>query len=303
MSWVRALQWLGASVVVLGLVTPAAAAPRQRKATMGKKSQSLEDGASSDAGSSGRRGPAKHRKSDLRIAPPLCIVTATAVDRGLGREVREIELVDCDGKASSSGRRALSIMARLRGSEIPTIERGRLVAASGAKPRPGEVSRGVKLVDPGLLVRLHTISQHFGGKPLSVVSGYRPQSQGSLHQHAKALDIRVRGVTNKEVVAFCRTLPDTGCGYYPNSTFVHVDVRKKGTGSVSWIDASGPGEPARYVKQWPPPEEESPKPPSKSAVKKADAPEPPNPPTQRKQATPGPAKHKKPQPPTKARAG
>jgi hypothetical protein len=48
---------------------------------------------------------------------------------------------------------------------------------------------------------------------------------------------------------------DTGCGYYPNSSFVHVDVRQPGTGHVAWIDASGPGEPPHYVASWPPPPE------------------------------------------------
>jgi hypothetical protein len=57
-------------------------------------------------------------------------------------------------------------------------------------------------------------------------------------------------------VAFCRGLRDTGCGYYPNSSFVHFDVRPGGTGHVYWIDASGPGEAARYVSSWPPPRDE-----------------------------------------------
>jgi hypothetical protein len=83
------------------------------------------------------------------------------------------------------------------------------------------------------------------------VSGYRPQSAGSLHQHARALDLRVVGVSNEELVAFCRTMADTGCGYYPNSSFVHVDVRSPGVGNAFWIDASGPTEPPRYVTQWP----------------------------------------------------
>jgi hypothetical protein len=65
--------------------------------------------------------------------------------------------------------------------------------------------------------------------------------------------MRVAGVSNEELSAFCKTMPDTGCGYYPNSSFIHMDVRSPGTGSVSWIDASGPGEPPRYVTTWPPP--------------------------------------------------
>jgi hypothetical protein len=34
-------------------------------------------------------------------------------------------------------------------------------------------------------------------------------------------------------------LDDTGCGYYPNADFIHMDVRDPGTGHVAWIDASG----------------------------------------------------------------
>ena len=36
-----------------------------------------------------------------------------------------------------------------------------------------------------------------------------------------------------------------------------MDVRNPGTGSVTWIDASGPGEGPHYVSRWPPPPEEA----------------------------------------------
>ncbi|HRH00167.1 MAG TPA: DUF882 domain-containing protein [Polyangiaceae bacterium] len=113
----------------------------------------------------------------------------------------------------------------------------------------------IKRVDPGLAERLDLIATHFQkpGRPVrvSVVSGYRPASAGSQHAHGRAMDIRVEGVENEELVAFCKSIPDTGCGYYPNSSFVHVDVRDPGAGHVSWIDASGPGETPRYVTEWP----------------------------------------------------
>ena len=44
---------------------------------------------------------------------------------------------------------------------------------------------------------------------------------------------------------FCRTLRNAGCGYYPNSTFVHMDVRDT---KAYWVDLSRPGEPPRYEK-------------------------------------------------------
>jgi hypothetical protein len=67
--------------------------------------------------------------------------------------------------------------------------------------------------------------------------------------------MHIEGARNEAVVDFCKTLADTGCGYYPNSSFVHVDVRQPGTGHVTWIDASGPGEAPHYVSSWPPPPE------------------------------------------------
>lgn len=116
-----------------------------------------------------------------------------------------------------------------------------------------ELAPGIRRVDPGLVTRIQAIADKFPGKTITLVSGYRPASKGSPHQAARAFDIRIDGVTNENLVAFCKTLQDTGCGYYPNSYFVHVDVRAPGTGHVYWIDTSGPGEKPNYVKQWPPP--------------------------------------------------
>jgi hypothetical protein len=111
---------------------------------------------------------------------------------------------------------------------------------------------GVKRIHDGLVTRLQTVIDRFRAHKVTLVSGYRPASLGSFHQSARALDLHVEGVSNEQLVEFCRTLADTGCGYYPNSSFVHIDVRPAGTGHVYWIDASGPGEPARYVSTWPP---------------------------------------------------
>ena len=65
------------------------------------------------------------------------------------------------------------------------------------------------------------------------------------------MDILVQGVPNAELFLYCRKLDDVGCGYYPNSKFVHVDVRRPGTGHAFWIDVSGPGERSKYVDSWP----------------------------------------------------
>lgn len=206
---------------------------------------------------SGRRKVAK--KAD-KEAPPRCVGTSITIDRG-GLEGQTLPLLDCHARPIEASREALSVLARPWGSQKPVF-----AAVAPAAGRDARDVRGRKiappppphvggLLDKGLLARVDTIARHFAGRPISLVSGYRPQSRGSLHQSARALDLRVAGVTNEELVAFCKTLPDTGCGYYPNSSFVHVDVRNPGTGGVSWIDASGPGETPHYVKQWPLPPE------------------------------------------------
>ena len=131
----------------------------------------------------------------------------------------------------------------------------KVTGALGTKldPKAKEIAPGIKRLDEGLVVRLQAIADKFPGKTITLVSGYRPKSSGSPHKAGHAFDIRLDGVTNETLVAFCKTLKDTGCGYYPNSYFVHVDVREMGTGHVFWIDVSGPGEKPQYVKSWPPP--------------------------------------------------
>jgi hypothetical protein len=184
-----------------------------------------------------REGAAKRRGGKKRAAAPAkpCLGPAIQIDRS-GLELERITLVDCAGKPREEGRRALSVLARPWGAARPS-----------QLPDPG-----VRLLDAGLLARIDALARKYPGRTVSLVSGYRPQSNGSLHQSARAVDMRIAGVRNEELAAACRALADTGCGYYPNSSFVHIDVRAPGTGTVSWIDASGPGEPPRYVTSWPP---------------------------------------------------
>ena len=102
----------------------------------------------------------------------------------------------------------------------------------------------------GRLIRMVTrVSDHFGGRPIEVISGFRPPRKEqytlrSKHNVGRAVDFRIEGVPNSVIRDFCRTLPNVGVGYYPNSTFVHLDVREY---SAYWVDFSGPGEPPRYA--------------------------------------------------------
>lgn len=195
------------------------------------------------------KAPTRRAARDAKAAR-RCVAPAVGIDRG-GLEAESLSLTDCAGKPLAAAREKLSILARPWSAPRPdfaTIAR----KARHAKDPAAELAPGVRLLDPGLLVRLEAIAKHFSGGGLSIVSGYRPQSRGSMHQVGRAIDLRVTNARNEELVAFCRTLTDTGCGYYPNSSFVHVDVRDPGTGGTFWIDASGPGEPPRYVSEWPP---------------------------------------------------
>lgn len=170
-------------------------------------------------------------------------------------------LTTCKGSAAPGAVENLSILARPYDVPAPALEPMSILAKKGPSAKPNkalampnaaaEIAPGIKRVDPGLVTRIQAIADKFPGKTITLVSGYRPQSKGSPHQAARAMDIRIDGVTNEALVAYCKTLPDTGCGYYPNSYFVHVDVRPLNAGHVYWIDISGPGEKPTYVKQWP----------------------------------------------------
>ena len=98
-----------------------------------------------------------------------------------------------------------------------------------------------KPMDPQLLSILSRIYDHFGGKPLQIVSGYRNQRKlSSNHTKGTASDIRISGVSIKQIRDFADTLDrgGMGIGIYPRGQFVHVDVRSPP--SYRWTDYSPP---------------------------------------------------------------
>jgi len=98
--------------------------------------------------------------------------------------------------------------------------------------------------DPRLIRLLAKVSDHFGSRPIRVVSGYRTRSffEDSRHKLSCAVDFSIPGVENVVVRDYLRSLSDVGVGYYPNSSFVHLDVRDA---STYWVDYAGPGEAPR----------------------------------------------------------
>jgi LysM repeat protein len=110
----------------------------------------------------------------------------------------------------------------------------KLLGATGSRPR----------VDPRLIALLADVSEHFGGRPLRVVSGWRDVSyfEDSRHKHSKAVDFSIPGVPNTVLRDYLRRFRNCGVGYYPNSSFVHLDVRES---AAYWVDYAGPGEAPR----------------------------------------------------------
>jgi uncharacterized protein YcbK (DUF882 family) len=98
-----------------------------------------------------------------------------------------------------------------------------------------------KPIDLQLLGLLSHVYDHFGGKPLEIVSGFRNQrKQSSNHFKGRASDIRIAGISPKKIEAFAETLDrgGMGIGIYPRSGFVHIDVRSPP--SYRWTDYSPP---------------------------------------------------------------
>lgn len=92
---------------------------------------------------------------------------------------------------------------------------------------------------------LASLADHFNGRTLVVVSGFRSAtSESSRHGNGRAVDIRVEGIPNETLRDYCLTLSKVGVGYYPRGSFVHIDVRDR---AVYWVDWSRPGEPPLYL--------------------------------------------------------
>jgi hypothetical protein len=175
-----------------------------------------------------------------------------------GGESDMFALVRCDGAAALEAYDRLTLLAR----EATAPRPGELLPD---EPDPvavtrGEWTSGVRLVHPRLLWALQKIADAFPWRTIYIYSGYRydpdwrtnkPGSHHSMHSEARALDLTVMGIPNAALWAVCHKLEDVGCGFYPNNRFVHMDVRRTGSGHPFWIDVSAPGEPSRYVDSWP----------------------------------------------------
>ena len=185
----------------------------------------------------------------LLAAPPQkkeCRKRAVSFVR-YGAEQDTFSLLGCDGAILPDALDRLSVIARPPQTERPALP---LADEPASGMKNGEWMPGLRLLHPRLLWAIERLAEAFPRRTMYVMSGYRP-GHGGPHAHARAIDLFAMNVANERLYKFCRTLPDVGCGYYPNNKFVHVDVRKPGTGKAYWIDVSAPGQPSAYVDAWP----------------------------------------------------
>jgi uncharacterized protein YcbK (DUF882 family) len=73
--------------------------------------------------------------------------------------------------------------------------------------------------------------------PLEVLSGYRSPktnsmlrktgegvARNSFHMYGQAIDVRITGYSTQKLATVARSLRAGGVGYYPRSSFIHVDT-------------------------------------------------------------------------------
>jgi hypothetical protein len=192
--------------------------------------------------------PAPRRRRARRAArcERIGVLVARVWTKSRVEETR-IAPLGCDGAPDADSLEELSILARPLGVERP--EPAAIRAWAREHETSDRLTAEVIRLDPGLLVRLHAIAAQWPGRRVEIFSGYRPTARPtSRHRVGRALDLGVEGVSKEDLVAFARTLSETGVGFYPRSRLTHVDVRDR---SAYWIDRSGPGEAPDYG-PWPP---------------------------------------------------
>jgi uncharacterized protein YcbK (DUF882 family) len=93
-------------------------------------------------------------------------------------------------------------------------------------------------MDPRVIDILSMVQAGAGrGAPLEVLSGYRSPktnamlrgassgvANNSFHMYGQAVDIRIPGYNTVKLAKIARGLRAGGVGYYPKSSFVHVDT-------------------------------------------------------------------------------
>jgi len=219
---VPAAAWAAPPVRAAGRPRTVPAAPKTTKNTTEKTAARTRESATEKAqaaspGTRGRKAPAPSGAS--RTGP----VELYAIN---GKEVLYLRLRDDRGRPLKGVQRRFDHLLRCHHTNVQHA------------------------MNPRLVRLLYQVGRHYPGRRLEVVSGYRhptvAKNPRSPHMQGLACDFRIAGVRNQELRDYLRrSYEKVGVGYYPNSSFVHLDVRKDR--SAFWIDYAGPGERAMYA--------------------------------------------------------
>jgi uncharacterized protein YcbK (DUF882 family) len=147
-----------------------------------------------------------------RVASWAAALSPVEISSAATREHASVRLYAGDGEIDEAAR--------------ATLER---IAANDAEPHP---------LAPRVEQLVVRAAYHFGGAPVTIVSGWRENA--SRHGTGEAVDFRLKGVRARQLAAYLRGIGHAGVGVYthPRTQFVHIDVRDQ---SYHWIDASPPG--------------------------------------------------------------
>jgi uncharacterized protein YcbK (DUF882 family) len=92
-------------------------------------------------------------------------------------------------------------------------------------------------IDPGVVQILADVAEHWPGRVIEIVSGFRAPPFGvphSKHFIGHAIDLRMRGVPTTELRDYLwREHQGVGVGYYAEGDFVHVDSRPEAQ-EIAW---------------------------------------------------------------------
>jgi len=102
-------------------------------------------------------------------------------------------------------------------------------------------------ISPKLQAAISSFERKFGRKVV-LNSGYRDPirniladgKDSSFHMKCMAADFFIPGVDKRSLIAFAMSNPQVGgLGCYPNSNFIHVDVRDRPAGRKTPVTFSG----------------------------------------------------------------
>jgi uncharacterized protein YcbK (DUF882 family) len=168
---------------------------------------------------------------DYHHAASNCAIAQDTQKKDIASPLRELEFYGV------SANRTLNVEIVSSNGIVNNVNRVALSELAAYRVKDTRIS----LFHPRLMLMLQEVADHFPETRFDVISGYRigKTTHSSPHNYGRAMDFRMHGIENKVVYDFIRTLPLCGTGYYPNSVFVHLDVRDRKT---TWVDYSGVGE-------------------------------------------------------------